>query len=301
MAQVQTGRGLTELRALFRDEMNVYGKRVLDIGCGQGRAVSQADNEGAKRCVGVDVDFGTLRSHWGINFRDLWHNLGWKEGSRSEVIRVKTCESLPLKDVSFDIVICSFIFPYVEDKLGLLNEIVRVLAPGGRAYIANAGGYGSYTSMLKAWSNAFLLADERCGKRLKRLKGIIEGRELTYDKWRKEKDPDAAAFGNMIDAGITTTSDEREFRIDDMKMKISNFYVLFRRVMEKCDHLILTQSGIGAVLEKSALFEEKDSRIFALRAEKANKYLMLNINLGKQDNLRPLPAILSVFDRRVLG
>jgi ubiquinone/menaquinone biosynthesis C-methylase UbiE len=300
MAHVQTSRGLTELRKLFRDEINVYGKRVLDIGCGKGRAVLQADNEGAKKCVGLDVDFATLRSQWGVNFKDLWHNLSWKEGSRSEVIKVKTCEDLPVKDASFDIVICSFIFPYVEDKLALLKEVVRVLAPGGRAYIVNTEGYSSYTSVLRAWSNAFLLADERCGKRLKRLKKITEERELTYDKWRKETDPDAAEFGSVLEAGIAVTSEEKEFRVNDMKMKFSNFYALFRKVIEKSDHLKLTQSGLGVVLEKSARFEEKEYSKFVSRMEKANERLMMNINLCKQDELRPLPAILSVFDRRVL-
>lgn len=300
MAQMVTGRGLTELRGLFGDEINVYGKRVLDIGCGEGRTVLQAEKEGAKKCVGVDVDLATLRRQWGVNFTDLFHNLSLKESLRSEVIRVKTCRDLPLKDASFDIVICSFVIPYVSDKLGLLKEAVRLLAPGGRIYIISSGGYSVYTSILKAWSNAFLLADERCGKRLKHLKLITEERELTYDKWRKEKDIDVSAFGEIIDKGISLPSDDKEFKINDMKMELSNFYVLFGKIIGKCDKLAMRKSRLGVIIEKSGQFKEKDYNGFAASAEKANKYLMMNINLKKQDSLRPLPAILSVFDKKVL-
>ena len=300
MARIETGRGLSELRMMFRDEMPVYGKRVLDIGCGQGRAVLQAEKEGAKRAVGVDVDLSMLRSQWGANFTDLFSKLSWKESLRSEVIRVKSCRNLPLKDASFDIVICSFVLPYVSDKLGLLREAVRLTAPGGRIYLINVGGYSSYTSLHRAWSNGFLLADERCKKRLGRLKGIIEERELTYSKWRKETDPDAAAFGEIIDESISIPSDEKEFRINDMKVMLSNFYVLFGRLIGKSDKLAMRQSGIGMIIEKSEKFEEKDYKRFASSAENASKYLMMNINLGKQDDLRSLPTILSVFDKKVL-
>ena len=131
---------------MLSDTILVDGKRVIDIGCGEGNVLAQAEKEGAVSCIGIDADLGILRKHRGVNLTDLAHRLGLRQKMHSEVIRVNTCEKLPLKDSCADVVICSFIFPYINDKFSLLREVIRILEPGGRAYIVSAGVYSKYTT-----------------------------------------------------------------------------------------------------------------------------------------------------------
>ena len=45
-------------------------------------------------------------------------------------------EQLPCKDASFELVVCTDVLPHVLDKQPLFDELVRVLAPGGKLFVA---------------------------------------------------------------------------------------------------------------------------------------------------------------------
>lgn len=302
-AQTEKGRGLLKLSELLGVEIPFVGKRVVDIGCGEGKVLLQAEKEGAISSVGIDVDFGLLRKHWGMNVEDLWRRLGWKDKFRSEVVRIGEDGRLPIKDSSADIVICSFVFPYAQDKLRLFGEVLRILAPSGCAYFLNAESFQNYTSVYRAWSNAFLLADEKRRGVFEHLKGIAEKKELTNGRWEKEKDPYAITFGMMLHAGINLSlveGEEHSFMFRDVEIKVVNFHVVFKRLIKKCSRICFRRSGVGLIMEKSASFAEKDGLKAIERIERARKYFMLNINLAKQDKKRPLPAILTVLDSRIM-
>ncbi len=300
MLQLQAGRDLKWLRQLLHDPIFVDGKRVIDIGCGEGRVLPQAEKEGAASCIGIDTDLGTLRKHWGANFTDLWHRIGLRQKIHSEVIHVKTCEKLPLKDSCGDGVMCSSIFPYVKDKLELLSEVIRILAPGGRAYIISANEYSQYIALNKGWVNAFLLTDAKNKPRLEHLKEITEDRELTHLKWRNEKDPDVAKFGSLIDIGVEGHVDKEELEIVGMKVTLVNPYVVFGKILHKCPKIELHRTGLGFILEKSEKFNKKDASKASSLIKKAQKCHLLNIDLKEQDKLRPLAAILTVLDSKIL-
>lgn len=99
--------------------------RVLDLGCGTGwasRRMARAVKNG--EVVGVDVADEMLRraeaASKGIrNVRYLW-------GS---------AESLPLPDNHFDKVLSVESFYYYADQGAALDELHRVIAPGGRLFI----------------------------------------------------------------------------------------------------------------------------------------------------------------------
>ncbi|RKY05274.1 hypothetical protein DRP77_01505 [Candidatus Poribacteria bacterium] len=99
------------------------GMRVLDLACGGGRHLSWLEWEGIE-AVGLDRSWRRLRA-------------ARKEAPGSQLVRADM-RSLPFKDESFDAVINMFTsFGYFGDEgdLGVLEEISRVLRPGGKVLI----------------------------------------------------------------------------------------------------------------------------------------------------------------------
>src|SRR5882672_3248001 len=99
--------------------------RVLDLGCGTGWASRRlAWIVSAGEVVGLDVADEMLRraeqTSAGIN------NLRFVWGS---------AESIPAKDNSFDKVLSVESFYYYADQGKALDELLRVIAPGGRLFI----------------------------------------------------------------------------------------------------------------------------------------------------------------------
>lgn len=90
------------------------GLRVLDIGCGNKPYLPLFVNR-ASSYFGVDAVDGP------------------------KVDRVGVAEDLPCSDGSFDLVLCTQVLEHVDDPVRALEEIQRVLAPGGVALISTHG------------------------------------------------------------------------------------------------------------------------------------------------------------------
>ena len=103
------------------------GERLLDLGCGTGVAARLAAERVAPTgtVLGVDPHPGML----GVARRTS-PEIEWRQG---------TAEDLPLPDESFDAVVCSLSFQFFTDKARALQEMRRVLAPGGRAALGTPG------------------------------------------------------------------------------------------------------------------------------------------------------------------
>jgi SAM-dependent methyltransferase len=100
------------------------GSRVLDVGCGDGVQLSSLAAEGVWSC-GIDPSMAALQN---CRVRNL------------PIVQGKG-ESLPFLQESFDGVICKVVLPYVNERT-TIDEIGRVLRPGGVAYIVSHGaGY----------------------------------------------------------------------------------------------------------------------------------------------------------------
>jgi arsenite methyltransferase len=106
------------------------GEIVLDLGCGAGTdlliAAQMTGPPG--RVIGVDMTASMLdrarasADEMGIDNFELHESL---------------IESLPLDDASVDVVISNGVIDLVPDKDAVLDEIDRVLRPGGRLQLAD--------------------------------------------------------------------------------------------------------------------------------------------------------------------
>ncbi len=95
----------------------VGGRRVLDAGCGVGWGSVVLQESGAVSVTSLDIDRGATRD----------------AHRRSSAIRVVQgdLESLPFGDGEFDAITCFEAIEHVADHGRVLDELQRVLAPGG--------------------------------------------------------------------------------------------------------------------------------------------------------------------------
>lgn len=100
------------------------GRKVLDVGCGPGVMVPALMELGCE-FWGVDSSTEMVRQA-----RDNFGTLGKAHFS------LGTAESLPFADDVFDAVICMGVIEFVDDDGCALEEMVRVLKPGGSLIVA---------------------------------------------------------------------------------------------------------------------------------------------------------------------
>ena len=100
------------------------GQRVLDVACGTGVLAREAASRVrvAGQVVGLDPNPGMLA----VAAR-LAPGVEWREGA---------AESLPFADASFDAVVSQFGLMFFQDRRRALQEMRRVLVPGGRLVLA---------------------------------------------------------------------------------------------------------------------------------------------------------------------
>lgn len=106
------------------------GKRVLDAGCGTAYGTAILSSAGADEVVGVDLAEGVLDSVRA-------------EMPESVELRVADLARLDLEDDSFDLVVCFEVIEHFEEPQAILDQLVRVLAPGGVLLVSspNRGVY----------------------------------------------------------------------------------------------------------------------------------------------------------------
>jgi ubiquinone/menaquinone biosynthesis C-methylase UbiE len=121
----------------------VEGRRILDLGCGDGLLTSTLEERGA-RAIGVDVDRAMLQAASARSARGQGHSPRFVEGR---------IEQLPFPDGSFDVVVIVTVLCQVADRAGAVREAARVLRPGGRLVIGDLGRWSAWAARrrVKAW------------------------------------------------------------------------------------------------------------------------------------------------------
>jgi methionine biosynthesis protein MetW len=116
--RVERGTGFVfagpERVALFRRHVGGPGRRVLDLGCRDG-ALSAAYADG-NDVVGVDADREALAEAEKLGIETRWADLD---------------DALPFEDETFDVVVAGELLEHLRDPHRLVDEVRRVLRPGG--------------------------------------------------------------------------------------------------------------------------------------------------------------------------
>jgi ubiquinone/menaquinone biosynthesis C-methylase UbiE len=156
------------LRMIVEAATPRQGDIVLDVACGGGLVVC-AFAPHVKHATGIDMTPAMLDRARQLAAEKGIRNVTWDRGDVGR---------LPYADSAFDIVVTRFSMHHFLDPLGVLREMVRVCAPGGRVVVVDM--YASDSPAKAAeWNRAEKLRDPshvRCLTlpELKALFGTVE-------------------------------------------------------------------------------------------------------------------------------
>ena len=129
-------------RAVADLQFPLLGARVLDLGCGPGHYTRALRSAGA-RVIPVDLDLDEFALPGGPPGDQLL-----ADGAR-----------LPLRSAALDGVLCSNMLEHTPDVWAVFDEIVRVLRPGGWAWV-------SWTNWYSPWGGHEITPFHYLGPRL---------------------------------------------------------------------------------------------------------------------------------------
>lgn len=112
---------LAVLRDAMRDRLGEV--RLLNVGCSTG-IIDECMAPHVASVVGIDIDARAIESALA------------RCAVKNAQFRVGDAMNLEFVDASFDVVICSQVYEHVPDPARMMEEIYRVLAPGGVCYFA---------------------------------------------------------------------------------------------------------------------------------------------------------------------
>ena len=131
-----------ERRYLLPWMQDLYGKVLVDVGCGTGRWMQFALRAGAK-ATGVDLSFEMLQQ------------ASYKPGMYGR-LAVADLERLPLADSFADVALCTLTLGHCRNAAGALNELLRVARPGGRVMISDFHP----EAVRNGWKRTFRLGEQ---------------------------------------------------------------------------------------------------------------------------------------------
>ena len=119
-----------------------HGERVLDVACGTGVVARlAAQHVGTTgEITGLDLNAGMLL---------VARSLPAPQGARVTWVEASAL-AMPLPDASFDVVLCQQGFQFFPDRRAGLQEMKRVLVPGGRVLLSLWEGPTPYTVAMSA-------------------------------------------------------------------------------------------------------------------------------------------------------
>jgi phosphoethanolamine N-methyltransferase len=160
------------------------GRRLLDVGCGiGGPALQLAEEEGA-RVLGIDLEAPLIeRARQRAKQRGLEDRVEF---------RVVSPGALPCDDASLDVVLSAGALTQIEDKLGMLEECLRVLRPGGWVTCYDwMKSDGEYSADMRHWFEmeglSYAMETLEGHRRLFERAGFVEIETTDASDWYRRK------------------------------------------------------------------------------------------------------------------
>lgn len=122
------------------------GQRLLDLGCGEGRHALTAYLKPGVEVFGVDLSAGDL----GTAVERIDDMADYDPEGRVQFLQGDALR-LPFADASFDRVICSEVLEHIPNYLSVLEEIDRVLKPGGKLCVSVPRAWPEYLCWRLSW------------------------------------------------------------------------------------------------------------------------------------------------------
>ena len=102
------------------------GQLLLDMGCGEGRHSIGALLETPANVIGLDLSFEDLNTA-----KSRLNNFDLSGCDTFCVFGVGNIKNIPIENSSLDAVVCSEVLEHVDSPKESIQELVRVLKPGG--------------------------------------------------------------------------------------------------------------------------------------------------------------------------
>jgi ubiquinone biosynthesis O-methyltransferase len=141
-----------ERRLILELVGDVNGRKVLDVGCGDGELALELAKRGAI-VTGIDasaamIDAAKKRA---------------KTNNADNAFVVAMAEHIPFPDAQFDVVTAITILCFIDDAAPVFREIARVLRPGGRLVIGELGKWSTWAAgrRIRAWFGSRLWRKSR--------------------------------------------------------------------------------------------------------------------------------------------
>ncbi len=131
-----------ENRLIFELLGPLDGKRLLDVGCGDGLIAAELARRGA-HVVGLDADATMVAAA---------RSRAERESVQLRVIEGRA-EMLPFDDAVFDYVLAVAVLCFVPDADRAVAEMARVLKPGGRLVLGELGRWNLWAAQrrIRGW------------------------------------------------------------------------------------------------------------------------------------------------------
>lgn len=142
-------------RIIWAQLGEIKGKDILDFGSGEGITANYLAKD--NNVVAIEP--------WSEMLKNRWKDYEYKQiqGDASELSK--------FEDNTFDVVICHNVLEYIEDKEKIINELSRVLKPGGTLSIVKHNRAGRVMQM------AVMLDD------IEKANELLDGKNIASSKF----------------------------------------------------------------------------------------------------------------------